>query len=249
MPDSLADLAALMRASQTVVVLTGAGMSTDSGLPDYRGADGLWRNRRFEELASIEALQSDAAEFWEFYRERLDVLAAAEPNAGHRALAALERAGHIAGVITQNVDGLHAAAGSTALEVHGSLRHAECLACGLTFTMPVVRERMTRASDGVPPCDCGAVLKPGVVLFGELLPPAIDDAAELVNRADLLLVCGSSLAVAPVSRLPLIVLGSGGHLAIINEGPTELDPLADLRFTGRLAHVLPLLADQVIDAA
>ncbi|MBC7644722.1 MAG: NAD-dependent deacylase [Thermoleophilia bacterium] len=243
MTDSLEELAELIAHANAVVVLTGAGMSTESGLPDYRGSAGLWRNRRFEELACIEALEREPAEFWEFYRERLAVLADAAPNPGHLALAELERSGHVTGLITQNVDGLHARAGSSALEVHGSLRTADCRSCARRWDMVDVIVRMQTATAGIPLCDCGSVLKPSVVLFGEMLPPAIEEAAALAGQADVLIVCGSSLAVAPVSRLPLIVLGAGGQLVIINDGPTEFDVLADMRFSGRLAQVLPLLAD------
>lgn len=232
-------VAAALSAARCAVALTGAGISTESGLPDYRGSAGLWRNRRFEELASIEHFRSEPVAFWEFYRARLDVLAGAEPNAAHRALAALEQRGNVARIITQNVDGLHHAAGSDALEVHGSLRTCDCLACARRVSTEQARARMVEAPDGVPRCECGDVLKPSVVLFGELLPPAIEDAMQLAQRADVMLVCGSSLAVAPVSHLPLITLAAGGTLIIVNDGPTELDQAADLRLAGRLAEELP----------
>src|SRR5262249_29085636 len=151
----------------------------------------------------------------------------AEPNTGHHALAQLERAGHLRGVVTQNVDGLHARAGSTAWEVHGTLAQAQCLTCTATFPAAEAERRHAAAADGVPACDCGPPLKPAVVLFGELLPPAIDAAWDLVEQCDLLLVCGSSLAVAPVSQLPLVAASRGAHVAILNQGPTECDRIAD----------------------
>ena len=126
----IALLATLLRDARHALVLTGAGISTESGLPDYRGSDGLWRNRRFEELAHIETWRREPEAFWAFYRERIDVLARAQPNDGHRAIAELERRGFVARVLTQNVDGLHRAAGSDPLELHGTLAEVECLACG-----------------------------------------------------------------------------------------------------------------------
>jgi Sir2 family len=160
--DKLRTLADLIPASKRMVVLTGAGMSTESGLPDYRGAEGLWKNRRFEELADIETFRREPVEFWEFYRQRLAVLDGAQPNPGHLALAALERAGLVERVITQNIDGLHTAAGSKdVLEVHGSLRESICLACGARYPPTETEQRADAAADGVPRCDCGPVLKPG----------------------------------------------------------------------------------------
>jgi NAD-dependent deacetylase len=244
--DKLSTLADLMRRSKRVAILTGAGMSTESGLPDYRGTEGLWKNRRFEELADIETFRREPVEFWEFYRQRLAVLDNARPNPGHFALAALERAGLVERVITQNIDGLHTAACSKdVLEVHGSLRESVCLACGSRYPRAETEQRADAAANGVPPCDCGQALKPNVILFGEMLPQAMNDAEVLTYHCDLLLCCGSSLAVWPVAKLPQVAKKrysrGAGALAIINRGPTEADHLADVRIEGATGEVLPEL--------
>src|SRR5205823_2602293 len=178
------------------------------------------------EVASIDGFRLDPARVWEFYAHRLAVLAEAEPNAAHLALAELERRGLVRAVITQNVDGLHRRAGSVdVIEVHGSIATASCPACGRTETRDEVERLLP-----LPRCaDCHAVLKPDVVMFGELLPAAeIDRAIALAREAALLLVVGSSLEVWPVAGLPEETLGSGGRLAIVNRDPTPYDEHAEL---------------------
>jgi NAD-dependent deacetylase len=217
-------LAELIRANQPCVALTGAGISTESGIPDFRSAGGIWSEFDPYEVGSIDAFRRDPERVWEFYRLRLGVLAEAEPNDAHRALARLEAAGLLAGVITQNVDRLHAAAGSReVIEVHGTIERGSCLNCG--DEVPEVRSLLP-----IPRCPrCGAILKPGVVMFGELLPEsAIDRAIELAQRAALLLVVGSSLEVWPVAGLPEETLAHGGKLAIVNREPTRYDARAAL---------------------
>ena len=217
-------LAELIRANQPCVVLTGAGVSTESGIPDFRSATGIWAQYDPYEVASIDAFRRDPARVWEFYALRLDVLAEAEPNPAHRALAELEARGLVQTVVTQNVDRLHAAAGSRdVVEVHGSIGRAVCLACGH-------EEESARELLPLPRCaDCGAILKPGVVMFGELLPvDAIDRATALAQSAGLLLVVGTSLEVWPVAGLPDETLRRGGKLAIVNRDATPYDERADL---------------------
>ena len=217
-------LAELVRANQPCVVLTGAGVSTESGIPDFRSAGGIWARYDPYEVASIDAFHRDPERVWEFYGLRLDVLADAEPNAAHHALAELERRGLVEAVVTQNVDGLHQAAGSrNVIEVHGAIGGAVCLACGR-------REPDVRPLLPLPRCaDCDAVLKPGVVMFGELLPQeAIDRATGLARGAALLLVVGTSLQVWPVAGLPGETLSAGGRLAIVTREPTPCDARAHL---------------------
>jgi NAD-dependent deacetylase len=217
-------LAELIRANQPCVALTGAGVSTESGIPDFRSAGGIWSSFDPYEVASIDAFRRDPARVWEFYGLRLRVLADAEPNDAHRALARLEAAGLLDAVITQNVDRLHAAAGSRAVvEVHGSIERAECLTCGHEVTD--VRRLLP-----LPRCPrCGAVLKPGVVMFGELLPvTAVERAVGLARGAGLLLVVGTSLEVWPVADLPEETLATGGKLAIVNRDATRYDARAAL---------------------
>jgi NAD-dependent deacetylase len=205
-------------------VLTGAGVSTESGIPDFRSAGGIWAQYDPYEVASIDAFHRDPERVWEFYALRLDVLADAAPNPAHVALAELESRGIVQAVITQNVDGLHAAAGSRdVIPVHGSIATAVCLSCRR-------REEHVRELLPLPHCaDCGTVLKPGVVMFGELLPvAAIDRATALAQSAGLLLVVGTSLEVWPVAGLPEEALRHGGKLAIVNRDPTPYDARADL---------------------
>jgi NAD-dependent deacetylase len=224
-PDA-ARLADLIRDNQPCVALTGAGISTESGIPDFRSAGGIWAEYDPLEVASIDAFHRDPARVWEFYGRRLDVLADAEPNEGHLALAELERLGLLQAVVTQNVDGLHGAAGTRELiEVHGTISQARCLACGAVVPRDQVRDLLP-----VPLCPrCGAVLKPDVVMFGELLPAAaIERALDLAAGAALLLVVGSSLEVWPVAGLPDETIAHGGKLAVVNRDATPYDDAAEL---------------------
>ncbi len=235
-----ASLAALVRERQPCVVLTGAGMSTESGIPDFRSDSGIWAEVDPFEVASIDAFQRDPARVWDFYRGRIRALLDAEPNAGHRALAELERRGLIRAIVTQNIDRLHARAGSReVVEVHGSISSAECLSCLWRTDLDDVLEQLERRS--IPACvHCGSVLKPGVTLFGELLPPgALERATELARSAGLVLVVGSSLEVWPVAGLPL----EAPAFAIVNRGPTALDDQALLRIDAGAGETLAAVAD------
>jgi NAD-dependent deacetylase len=236
-------LAELIRERQPCVVLTGAGISTESGIPDFRSATGIWASYEPAEVAHVDAFRRDPARVWEFYARRLDALGRAEPNDGHRALAELEEQSRIRAVVTQNVDGLHQRAGSReVVEVHGSLREAECVHCGVRVPM---EDALT--SLPLPPCpECGEVLKPGVVLFGELLPArAIERAQALAAGAGLLLLVGSSLEVHPVAALPGETLAAGGALAIVNRGGTPWDSRAELVIDAAAGETLCGLAAAV----
>jgi NAD-dependent deacetylase len=238
-------LAALLRRARRTVVLTGAGMSTESGIPDFRGAGGLWRRYDATEVAHLRTFHRDPALLWRFYRERLQTVRGARPNAGHHALAELERGGRVHALVTQNVDGLHRQAGSDPIEVHGSLTEAVCLRCGERVPMGEAERRLDGGAE-VPLCVCGAPLKPGVVLFGELLPEAAVERAQRAAAAcDLLIAAGTSLEVWPVAELPLLAAEGGAAVAILNLGPTALDDRSDLRLQARLGEALPRLAAAV----
>jgi len=234
MEHSVSALAALVRERQPCVVLTGAGISTESGIPDFRSPTGIWAQYDPMEYATIEAFRRDPAKVWEFYARRFEALTRAEPNAGHLALAELEQRGLVSAVVTQNVDGLHLRAGSQeVIEVHGSMRTAVCLDCGEQVPLDPAAPQCPR---------CGAILKPGVVMFGELLPEgAMERASELVRAAGVLLVVGSSLEVYPVAGLPEEALTSGGALAIVNRGPTPYDRVATIRIEGGAGETLSAL--------
>jgi NAD-dependent deacetylase len=229
-------LAELILESQPCVVLTGAGVSTESGIPDFRSRTGLWARYDPMDYATIDAFRRDPAKVWEFYSKRLDVLKAAEPNAAHLALAELERRGLVEAVITQNVDRLHERAGSqSVIEVHGSIRTSSCLACGHRESFERVLALLP-----VPECErCGTVLKPDVVMFGELMPEdELERAFELARGAALLLVVGSSLEVYPVAGIPDEALACGATLAIVNKGSTPYDSRAALRIDAPAGETL-----------
>jgi NAD-dependent deacetylase len=237
---SIERLAEIVRDNQPCVVLTGAGVSTESGIPDFRSPTGIWAQFDPLEYGSIEAFRADPARVWSFYAPRFSMLTEAEPNDAHRALAELERRGLVRAVVTQNIDLLHERAGSRdVVEVHGSIRSASCPACATRVPLDEVLPLLP-----VPPCpECGAVLKPDVVFFGELLPEeAIDHAVQLARSAGVLLVVGSSLEVYPVAGLPEETLAAGGRLAIVNRGPTPFDRRADVRIDGAAGETLRALA-------
>jgi len=237
---SAAELAALLRDRQPCVVLTGAGVSTESGIPDFRSDTGIWAEVDPFEVASIQAFRRDPARVWSFYRERVHVLRDAQPNAAHLALAELEQRGLVGAVITQNIDLLHTRAGSRdVVEVHGSIRSAQCLGCLWTEPIDAVLAQLDESP--LPSCSqCGEVLKPGVVLFGELLPAgAIERAMQLARGARLMLVVGSSLEVWPVAGLPL----EARAFAIVNRGATALDEHALLTIDAAAGETLAAVVD------
>ena len=240
MPDDLAAaLAELIRTRQPCVVLTGAGVSTESGIPDFRSPTGLWAEFDPLEYASLPAFRADPEKVWRFYKPRISVLTEAQPNAAHRALAELERYGLVEAVITQNIDLLHERAGSrNVVEVHGSIRSATCPHCAEAWPSETVLDLLSKAD--APACPkCGQILKPDVVFFGELLPvEAIDRAFELARSAALLLVVGSALEVHPVAGLCDETLAAGGELAILTKGTTPYDERATLKIDGNAGEIL-----------
>jgi NAD-dependent deacetylase len=234
-----AALVELIVARQPCVVLTGAGVSTESGIPDFRSPTGIWAEFDPLEYASLEAFRADPAKVWRFYAPRFATLTEAEPNAAHRALAELERRGLVRAVVTQNIDLLHERAGSReVVEVHGSIRTSTCPRCRTSLPLAEVVAQLETVD--APACpSCGGVPKPDVVFFGELLPEAaIDRAYELAREAALLLVVGSALEVWPVAELPLVTRRSGGSVAIVNRGPTAADREAELRIDGSAGETL-----------
>ena len=244
MPDRLA---ALIGEAQPCVALTGAGVSTESGIPDFRSPTGIWATVSPTEYASLTAFRRDPERVWGFYRARVEMLTAAAPNRVHRAIAELERRGLLEAVVTQNIDMLHERAGSRSLvEVHGSIRSATCPRCREKQPLAAV-QRQLAASEGAPVCPaCGAIVKPDVVFFEEALRQAdLDRAYDLAARAGLLLVLGTSLEVHPVAGLPDVTRRSGGRVAIVNAGPTTFDTRASLVLRASAGDVLERVLELV----
>lgn len=229
-----------MSQGKRIAVLSGAGMSTESGLPDFRSKDGLWRQYRPEELASVDALHHRPLLFYEFYRFRLELLKQATPNAAHRALVDLERAGRLKAIVTQNVDGLHTEAGCReVVEIHGTLRQARCHRCDRLHPIDVLQQPIQDTSQ-IPRCACGGPIRPGVVLFGEMLPQmALRRAVEAMEQCDGLLIIGSSLQVHPAAALPQMVLHRNKPIWIINLDPTPYDNEAEVVLPMKAGEVLP----------
>jgi len=237
----------LLGRAQRVVVLTGAGISTDSGIPDFRGPQGVWtKNPEAEKTATLSYYLSDPEIRKRSWRNRLESPAwRAAPNAGHRALVDLERQGKLHTLVTQNVDELHQRAGTDpakVVEIHGTMRHVECLSCGERAPMERALERV-RAGEEDPPCrTCGGILKSATISFGQNL--VADDllrAQLAAETCDLLLAVGSTLTVYPAAGMVPIAKEAGAALIIVNAEPTPFDPIADAVLQGSISELLPAL--------
>lgn len=241
-PPSAVRLAArLLQEAGRAWALTGAGVSTPSGIPDFRGPQGLWRTHNPEEVSTLEGFQRDPRAFYAFWLWRFQAMRQAQPNPVHRFLAALEARGLLRGVITQNIDGLHQRAGSRrVLEVHGHVRSASCLSCRASYPMEWVAAEVERT--GLARCGCGGLVKPDVVLFGEPVTPDFAVAQRELAEADLLFVLGTSLTVWPVAGLVPFAVSRGAQLLIANAEPTPYDAYADVLLRGDLVEAVSLLA-------
>jgi NAD-dependent deacetylase len=237
-------LADLIRQADSVVALTGAGISVPSGIPDFRSpGTGLWENVDPMEVAHIDAFHRDPQRFWSFYRPRFQMLGDKQPNPAHLALARLETDGLLDAVVTQNVDRLHRRAGTKRLiEVHGSIDTSSCTECHASYPLENVESLF---DDGVAHCaTCSGLVKPDVVLFGELLPEeAMHEAQTLAERCDLMLCVGSSLEVYPVAGLPSIARAAGAKLAIVTQGATPFDSEAEVKLDGDVVEEMNAVLD------
>lgn len=236
-PDSF--LSAL-RHAQHVVVSTGAGVSAESGVPTFRGEDGIWKKFKPEELATFEAFDRNPEMVWEWYQHRRDIISNIQPNPGHYAVAEMDGLFDSFCLITQNVDGLHRQAGSQdVVELHGNIRRNRCIECGqMNYD-----EEFTEFP---PKCSCGGRLRPDVVWFGELLPPEALERAEAASQhCDLFFTVGTSGVVQPAASLPMIAKRRGAYIVEINLEPTELSFIADQCFHGKSGEILPLIVDQI----
>lgn len=245
----LAQARAHVASAERVVVLTGAGISTDSGIPDFRGPRGVWTlNPKAERMSDIRYYVADPEVRRLSWQSRLAHPAwTANPNAGHHALVELERRGRLHALITQNIDGLHQRAGSSpdlVIEVHGTIHAAVCLSCRARQPMQAVLDRV-RAGEEDPPCrQCGGILKSDTVSFGQpLVPAVIDRALRSASEADCLVAVGTTLQVYPIAAAVPAARAAGASIVIVNAEPTAFDEIADVRLTGSISEVLPALLD------
>jgi NAD-dependent deacetylase len=231
--------------SVRVVGFSGAGVSTESGIPDFRGPNGYWKKNRIVQFQEFLSSREHRIEYWRQKVETWPQLKQAQPNAGHSAFVHLHREGKLAAMITQNIDGLHQKAGlpsQIVYEIHGTTLEASCLTCGDRISSDEACARV-EAGDPAPEClRCGGLLKPATISFGQSMPADVLEQAELAARnCDLFLAVGSSLVVHPAAMLPVIAKRSGARLIIVNREPTPLDEIADLCLQGRLGVILPAL--------
>jgi NAD-dependent deacetylase len=246
-PEILTTVHSWLDAAQRVVALTGAGISTDSGIPDFRGPNGVWTlNPAAEKLATLENYMRDPQIRQASWQSRLNHPAfSAQPNAGHAALAQLERRGKLHALITQNIDGLHRRAGNSAekvIEVHGNVHAAVCMECGWKGAMQQTLDRV-RNGEADPDCQqCGGILKSDTISFGQaLVPEVIDRAMRAAEQADLMLAVGTTLQVYPVAHAVPIARSSGARIVIINAQPTQFDSIADAVLREPIGAVLPCI--------
>jgi len=244
---TLAQVRGWLDAAERVVALTGAGISTDSGIPDFRGPQGVWtKNPQAEKLSDIRYYMSDPEIRKASWQSRLTHPAwRARPNRGHAALVALERRGRLHAVVTQNIDELHQIAGNAperVIEVHGTVRRVVCMSCGVRAPMEKALARV-RAGEADPPCrDCGGILKSDTISFGQaLVPEVIERAMQVAEEADLLLAVGTSLQVYPVANAVPLAKRAGARLVIVNAEPTPFDHIADAVFHAPIGELLPAL--------
>jgi NAD-dependent deacetylase len=228
-----------------VVALTGAGFSTPSGIPDFRGDGGLWSQDDPMEVASLSGFRRDPSRFYRWFWPLLEQLVAAQPNPAHRALAALERARKLRAVITQNIDGLHQRGGSREVyEIHGHVRSATCIECERQVPSEPLLASVRKGK--TPRCSCGGTFKPDVVLFEEDLPRGLYWlSTHALEQSDVVIVAGASLEVYPAAYLPLAALNRGARLVIINKSETHLDDRADIVLRGDVAVALPEIVERL----
>lgn len=236
----------LVKSATAIVAFTGAGISTESGIPDYRGPGGVWERQAPPTIGDFVENPETRRAYWEGRRTRFPDMLAAQSNAGHLALVALERAGKLSAIITQNIDGLHQAAGNSpdkVIELHGTAHRIRCLDCGTEWPATVIQERLA-SIEGEPRCEvCGGAIRAATILFGESLPrAALERAITVSQECDVMLVVGSSLIVNPAARLPVIAKRYGASVIIINRTTTPLDQIADVHLLGEAGPILGTIA-------
>jgi len=245
--ESISRAARIISESERTVVLTGAGISVPSGIPDFRSpVVGLWENIDPIEVATIDSFRLHPEKFYKFMAPLAEIMENAEPNPAHVALAEWEEMGFVHSVITQNIDNMHQRAGSkNVIELHGNGDRSRCIECKKNYSSEEVKERL-RSGDGIPRCDCGAVIKPDVVLFGEPLPfKHLVQAERDSENCDLMVIVGSSLTVAPASMLPQIALVHKAKMVVANLQTTYIDSRADVVLQDKVEEALPLITEKL----
>ncbi|MFX0002582.1 MAG: NAD-dependent deacetylase [Candidatus Hodarchaeota archaeon] len=246
--ESIRKASELLFYSKHSIVLTGAGISTESGIPDFRGNSGIWKKYKPEIYGSFQSFLADPSKFWKMAQEIAPTLFNAEPNPGHYAIVDLEKLNIIKAIITQNIDELHQKAGNIIVyEVHGNVNRFTCLGCQASYTKEQILRKIKKEKKQAPGCNyCGAPLKPSVVLFGEDLPNFEKYmSVDLAKKSDVMLIAGSSLTVTPICDLPLYTLSEGGKLIIVNDKPTYLDDRAEIVINNKTGIVLPLIVEEI----
>lgn len=247
--EEIGSLARLLKESSHTTAFTGAGVSTESGIPDYRGPNGVWSIGRPPRLDEFTGSLETRRQYWQERRSRYPVLRKSEPNIGHQSLATLQTLGLIAEIITQNIDGLHQKAGSPAgqtIELHGTAHRVRCLDCRTVWPADEIQLRLLTGE--IPHCEnCGGMLRAATVLFGEPLPQVeLRQAINAASACDLMIVVGSSLVVKPAAALPMIARSAGAQLAVINAEPTPIDPLAAVTIHAGAGETLQRLLEAVL---
>jgi NAD-dependent deacetylase len=247
---AVAALVEMARRARVISAFTGAGISTESGIPDYRGPGGVWERNAPPTLSDFRENPDTRQRYWLERRERYPALRDSEPNAGHLALAQLQSSGRLSYIITQNIDGLHQKAGSDPeriIELHGTAHWVRCLDCGASWPADQIQTRLE--NEPLPDCEvCGGMIRAATVLFGQAMPEdALRRAFAVARSSDLMLVVGSSLVVQPAARLPQIAVANGAQLAIVNNEPTPLDSLANVVVRSSAGAVLSTLVDALLD--
>ncbi len=236
------DLVTHLQSAHRILVFTGAGISTGSGIPDFRGPSGVWTKRQPVYFQDFLRSEQKRIEYWDYKLEAWAHFKDAQPNAAHRAIARLQALGRVQAIVTQNIDGLHQAAGSpegSVIELHGTNRWVECLSCGALAPPEQAMSYFERHREP-PICDCGGLLKAATISFGQpLRRKVIDRAYAEAAQSDLVLALGSTLSVYPAAEIPLLAAGRKVPYLIINQGPTEHDSLATLRLEGDVTQILP----------
>jgi NAD-dependent deacetylase len=241
MSETVQNLIERLRRAENVVVSTGAGVSAESGVPTFRGAGGIWSKMNPEELASVDGFMKNPQLVWEWYQYRRDLMGKVTPNPGHHAIAQMEKLFERFTLITQNIDGLHARAGSAnILELHGNISRNKCLKCERPYRGEIDLE------EGLPYCDCGGMIRPDVVWFGEMLPQdVLEKAFRATEEADVFFSVGTSAIVQPAASLPFMARRGGAYVVEVNIEPTGLTAVADVFLQGKSGEVLPGIVEQL----